>query len=181
MSQNVKTAVVISSFSLFILIVMLFAKVFDRSSSPVVFTSDKGRFSITFPSEPKRFTSYFASNFGSYDIIGASSDANDIEFSIQFTDFSENFPTSSDFWHEGTQVDLSKETFYSRRKTFEHNGYPVVETKMKTFDGFLSYSRQIHFHQRRFTLQAITRKDDKPHENQIQRFFNSLTFIEEPE
>jgi len=178
MSENTKKTVVISLSALFILIIILLAQLLKRPGPPVTFTSEEGRFTITFPSEPERFTSRHSSDFGSYELVGASSDANGIEFTIYSIDFSGNFPTSSEFWHTDTEVDLSAETFYAKRENLEHQGYPVVETRAKYYTGYLVYTRQFHFDRHRYTLQAVTRKDDLPHHNQIQEVFDSLILHE---
>ncbi|MHC5076198.1 MAG: hypothetical protein ACYTFM_07200 [Planctomycetota bacterium] len=181
MSENQKKALILTIFAVLILFIIIFAVLLDRPDPPVTFTSEKGRFTITFPSEPKSFTSHYGSDFGSYDIVGASTDANGIQFSIYSFDFSGNFPTSDEFWHADTQVDLSAQTFYARRQTLEHQGHPVVETRAKYLGGHLVYTWQIHFDQNRYTLQAVTRKDDQSHINQIQRFFNSLILHQLPQ
>jgi len=178
MSENARKTIVIGLSALSTLIIILLSQLFDRPGSPVTFTSEKGRFTITFPSEPERFTSRYSSDFGSYELVGASSDANGIEFTIYSIDFSGNFPTSSEFWHTDTEIDLSAETFYAKRETLEHQGYPVVETRAKYYTGYLVYTWQFHFDRHRYTLQAVTRKDDTPHRNQIQEVFGSLILHE---
>jgi hypothetical protein len=181
MSQNIKTTIIITLFALFICVIILFDKLFDNPGPPVTFTSDTGRFSITFPAQPKHFSKYFAADYGKVKITGLTADANGIEFSLTYFDFSSDFPLSSEFFHEDTQIDLSAETFYAKRKTIDHQGRPAVETIAKYLNGYLICKRQIHFQNRRFTLQAVTRKDDKTHIKQIRNFFNSLTFLEKPE
>ncbi|MHC4271761.1 MAG: hypothetical protein ACYST2_05560 [Planctomycetota bacterium] len=178
MSQNTKKMMVLCIFILFIFLIILFSILLDKPGLPVTFTSETGQFTITLPTKPKLFSRHFSAPYGQVEINGLTSDANGIQFSLTCFKFSKSFPTSPELFHEDTQVDLSAETFYARRRTIENKGYTAVETKAKYLDGYLIYTREIHFLKRRYALQAITRKDDQSHHNQIQKVFNSLTFLE---
>jgi hypothetical protein len=178
MSQNAKKTIIICIFALFISLIIFFSILLDRPGPLVTFTSETGRFTITLPTKPKLFSRHFSAPYGQVETNGLTADANGIQFTLTCSEFSQNFPTSPEFFHEDTQIDLSAETFYARRRTIENKGYTAVETKLKDLNGYLIYTREIHLLKRRYTLKAITRKDDQPHHNQIQKVFDSLTFFE---